>query len=420
MREVALSDDGRTLLCVSSGNLARLWDLGAAPRAVLDEEAMLPAIISADGDHLVVIATDGAITRHDLQKQHSTVCRGVFDTNYREPSDEDLDMYEGQMQREDIRARAKFGAINSAIVLDRSATLAQIYGKLVDLDHCKVLSQSEILSSVNGTLFSWDVEVARGSTVRVLNTGIKTIEIPGQPQVIQQIVVNGDLALVNRTGANQRGRTYAFNTRSGKLLYDVDGGNPVLSPNGSVFAVGTFPTQRPEQCPNRILTHDASTGRPLATSVEHKECFHQLIFDPYGRRLLCIWIDSLAEMLDPRTGKLIFAFGDAVTRAAFSPTGGRIATTNKETNEIKIWDVERGRLLATLIGHVAPVQQLVFSSDGNTLVSVGRHPQTDLTEVLRWDVSLEDRSLETLGQLIDRGLPRLTPGIVSREARSAR
>lgn len=65
------------------------------------------------------------------------------------------------------------------------------------------------------------------------------------------------------------------------------------------------------------------------------------------------------------------AHPEAVFSVAISPDGTLLATTGND-NAIKIWDMQRGNLLATWHGHYDDVHHLEFSPNGDILASASR------------------------------------------------
>ena len=59
----------------------------------------------------------------------------------------------------------------------------------------------------------------------------------------------------------------------------------------------------------------------------------------------------------------IFQHGSGVTDAAFNSRGDRIVTASYD-NTARVWDVQSGAQVASLIGHQGPVERVSFSSDG--------------------------------------------------------
>ena len=99
----------------------------------------------------------------------------------------------------------------------------------------------------------------------------------------------------------------------------------------------------------------------------------------------------------------------AIDALAVSPDGRLLATAKGRV--ITLWELNTGKQVATLEGHMQPVTRLTFAPDGAVLASaahVGRHPGrfTDV-EVKVWDLATKqprvgfhgrEKAVATLGR----------------------
>src|SRR5262249_2682351 len=111
-------------------------------------------------------------------------------------------------------------------------------------------------------------------------------------------------------------------------------------------------------------------------------------FAPDGQQLMsgsadrrvCIWSATPGKQLtyleasDPVDAVRNFAHSGAVHGIAWSPDG-RYAVTGSRDRVVSLWDVEQGRLLASLVGHSGKVHAVAFAPDGQRVVS-GAHDGT--------------------------------------------
>jgi WD40 repeat protein len=109
-------------------------------------------------------------------------------------------------------------------------------------------------------------------------------------------------------------------------------------------------------------------------------------FSPDGKRLAVMdggWShDGSIRQWDVETGEEIRVTGgheDVVSRVAFSPNGKRVASASWD-GTLRIWDAATGKELHRLDGDRAAVYAVAFSRDGKTLASSGG----DATRL--WDV----------------------------------
>jgi WD40 repeat protein len=170
-----------------------------------------------------------------------------------------------------------------------------------------------------------------------------------------------------------------------------------FSPDGSTLATGADePTAR---------LWDVATGQPKAKLPGHWlfGTVESLSFSPDGRMLATRGYKTV-RLWDARTGEPKWKIKGGKGRIigySFSPDGRTIAVTSNESFSVPLWDVETGRLRASLAlpkmkgwgaGSVA------FSPDGHTLANVSA---SSLAYI--WDVPAGKIShvLEGHGETID-------------------
>jgi WD40 repeat protein len=202
-----------------------------------------------------------------------------------------------------------------------------------------------------------------------------------------------------------------WDTASGKEVASVPrptGGSfshPVLSADGTRFAIGLTYDLPTEKEKTELVIVDATTGRRLVTVSGLPGWPRIVAFSPDGKQVAAVVPPASAPRTDKRSGELII--WDATTgqqlhaipdiqgtrpRPAFSPDGARIALVSQKAgdgfeSEVKVWDIATGKLVLALpvaFGGARSATAVAFSPDGKALAAVGQASPTR-TELHVWD-----------------------------------
>jgi WD40 repeat protein len=153
-----------------------------------------------------------------------------------------------------------------------------------------------------------------------------------------------------------------WDVATGDGLRPLDHDSPVesvaFSPSGRVLAVGTGD--------GRLRLWDPATGRGMRTLFGHQSPVRSLGFSPDGDVLASADWAGTVKLWDAASGRSrhTLAHGGLVTGLAFSPDGATLAAAG--------WGGEQ----------TPSAQQVVFSSDGLELTTLGGEGT-----VLRWDLA---------------------------------
>jgi WD40 repeat protein len=171
-----------------------------------------------------------------------------------------------------------------------------------------------------------------------VETGEKLATLKGLTGPITQVAFAADGKTLGAAG-----------TRSGKL-WDVETGREKMSFEGRFALSPDGKTLATSRTGGAIQLWDVGTGKEGARLEGHKGTVFALAFAPDGKTL------------------------------ASGPSAGGL-TGNEPDKTIKIWDVEKGKERATLVGHLKGIYSVTFAPDSKTLVAADFNGSMKL-----WDV----------------------------------
>ena len=134
-----------------------------------------------------------------------------------------------------------------------------------------------------------------------------------------------------------------------------------------------------------VVLYDLPTGRRRQTLAGHKAPVLCLAFSADGKTLASGGADQTAKLWDVETGREkgggFLGHTNAVISVAVHPNGKTLATGGVD-HTARLWDVGTGQELATLPPHAGQVHSVVFTPDGNALITASEGSTVD--EVRLW------------------------------------
>ncbi|KAG2051614.1 WD40 repeat-like protein [Suillus hirtellus] len=176
------------------------------------------------------------------------------------------------------------------------------------------------------------------------------------------------------------GSLRVWNLKSGKQIEDdwCDGETGVrtiaLSPDGKKVVSGSVD--------GGVRLWDIDTGKVTGRWTGHTGGVKSVCWSRDGQRVLSASLDGTARQWDVENGETILtpikAAGHCLFAVVYSPDMTLFATggaerpwdnTGDNKSAIRIWNAKTGELVATLEGHTDCVRCLVWTQDGETLIS---------------------------------------------------
>ncbi|KAM3102035.1 NB-ARC domain-containing protein [Phormidesmis sp. 146-12] len=119
-----------------------------------------------------------------------------------------------------------------------------------------------------------------------------------------------------------------------------------------------------------IKRWDFKTGYCIQTLSEHTDWVDAIAFSADKQLLASASEDKMIKLWDAQTGKLLKTLGGhrrPIRALTFHPQSRVLASGAEQS--VNLWDADTGQILKTFQGFANPVHRVVFSSDGQRVVS---------------------------------------------------
>jgi RNA polymerase sigma factor (sigma-70 family) len=170
-----------------------------------------------------------------------------------------------------------------------------------------------------------------------------------------------------------------------------------FSPDGKTLAMGGASSRVKGGCFLKLwdVEKEKLIGGTKETKVGEgfEESVTSLAFSRDGKLLAAGCADGKLRLFDGRTGELKKVWDDDSARwwVVFSPDSKTLVSQSRDKT-VKVWDVEKAKVLRTLQGNKASVLAAAFSPDGTLFATGGIVREDDKVtgEVILWDAQTGD------------------------------
>jgi WD40 repeat protein len=256
-----------------------------------------------------------------------------------------------------------------------------------------VSSDGRLIAAAGPTAKAWNAETGiEVSTVRS-DGGVEDLDWSPDGSLLATAGSGGLIKIVDRSGKEMAALREDPSFRLSAVQF---------SPDGELLATARIPPTAPAgPAVAQVKIWDWRRGAVVRTISVPAE---GLAFDPTGTRFATADVRGLVEIWDVGRGRRVATLrghSGAVNDVAFSPDGSVIASASTD-GTVRLWDPESGAELLVLRGHQTTVWDLAFSPDGSKLASFS----PDRT-VRVWALDLDD--------LIDIAKRELTRSLTNEE-----
>jgi WD40 repeat protein/serine/threonine protein kinase len=349
---VDFSPDGRRIATASNDRTAAVWDAATGDRLLTlagHAAGVNRAIFSPDGGRIVTVSDDGTARLWDAASgralarwlgHRDAVVDVAFDATGQQVATAGYDgsaiLWSAVPQDPILWLVGHSGAV-------AAASFAPDGGQIVTAGY-------------DGTARIWDAA-----------TGAARLVLRGHQGIVGSAAFSPDGRAVATAGAD--GTIRVWDARSGASRHVLAGHSGAVNqvgwaPDGSkLVSAGDDGTLR---------TWDAVTGHALLVIKAHGSfAVDSATFDPAGTSIVTTGDDNTTRRWDAITGLALRTYPDQENpgTVTFDPAGKRAASPVRQS--LRIWDVETGKTLVELVGHVGQVTRMAWSADDALIVTGG-------------------------------------------------
>ncbi|MCS7211096.1 MAG: WD40 repeat domain-containing protein, partial [Chloroherpetonaceae bacterium] len=254
---------------------------------------------------------------------------------------------------------------------------------------------------VNALAFSADSTMLASASWKVIISNAATAE------EIQSLSGHSMKEFVNHVAFSPDGSKLAtassdmtskiFDVKTGKELYALEGhkqsvNRVAFSPDGTKLATASSD--------KTIIVWDVRTGEKLKVLKGHEQSVTFVGFSPDGEFLVSSGVDAVIHYWDTQNWKKVKTLKGHthnVTCAAFSADSKLMATSSWDKT-VKLWRFKEGTEIKTLTGHANGVDSVAFNFDDKNLATTSYNRVSKICEIKLWDVDSGQEIQSLVGQ----------------------